>query len=178
MNPGLGAWGWLIEQDGKTLVSEFDCTKDQQPMTNNEAEYIALISALQHVKVTVEPSEIDRIVVKGDSQLVIRQMTGEYAVKAPNLHVLYAKVCQMVNDIGIPIEFEWVPREQNEKADALSLLGLRKVEEQVIRDTTSWSWKRHTATPAQRNFLKNLGFDCPVWLGKRAASKKIDELRG
>jgi len=80
--------------------------------SNNIAEYQALIFLLRHLHELEgkgRPKNAYRIC--GDSQLVIRQMRGEYRVTKPHLVQLHAEASRLCSDLDV--EFEWVPREKN-----------------------------------------------------------------
>jgi len=84
--------------------------------TNNVAEYTAAIRALEWL--SGQGYEGD-VVVQGDSQLVVRQMTGEYRVEAEHLVPYHT----WLNELGRrfrSVKYEWVAREENERADELS----------------------------------------------------------
>src|SRR5439155_21758774 len=82
-NPGPAGIGVVLRaQDGTTLAT---LGKFIGRATNNAAEYQALILALQQAK----KLGAKKIIVRGDSELVIRQMRGEYRVKHPDLKPLY-----------------------------------------------------------------------------------------
>ena len=66
---------------------------------------------------------IKQVVVRADSELVIRQVTGRYKVKSPGLLPLYQKVLELSGRFD-RISFEHVPREQNKRADALANMAL------------------------------------------------------
>src|SRR5581483_11485744 len=82
--------------------------------TNNIAEYRALIHALDVVldKDAVE----DDLVIAGDSQLVIRQLTGQYGIHSPQLQKLHGEVQERLWHIkfwhSVKVAFRWVPREE------------------------------------------------------------------
>jgi ribonuclease HI len=83
--------------------------------TNNTAEYAALLALLEHVA----PLRPDSLTIRSDSELLIRQMRGEYRVKDPKLQVLHAAARRLL--AGLPhVVFEHVPREANRAADALA----------------------------------------------------------
>jgi ribonuclease HI len=75
--------------------------------------------------------------VEGDSQLVIRQMNGEYEVRAEHLKAYHDWLAQLARSFP-KVEFRWVPREENAMADALSK---RAVEEAWV------DAKRHRPAP-------------------------------
>jgi ribonuclease HI len=83
--------------------------------TNNVAEYAALLALLEHAA----PLRPARLTVRSDSQLLIRQMRGEYKVKDARLKLLHAAGKRLAAGFAA-IAFEHVPREQNRDADALA----------------------------------------------------------
>lgn len=82
--------------------------------TNNEAEYRALLGGLEMAL----DMGVRRIEVRTDSELVARQVNGEYAVKKSNLKPLHRRAMELLGDFD-----EWrvvsIPREENQEADAL-----------------------------------------------------------
>ncbi|XP_062102879.1 uncharacterized protein LOC133813860 [Humulus lupulus] len=90
----------------------------EQSTTNNEAEYEALIYALELAR----EMGIQRLNVRGDSQLMIEQVAGNFDTKAPHLTSLLQKVTDLRSHFR-QFELIQVPREQNQKADALAKLA-------------------------------------------------------
>ena len=110
-NPGPAAVGAVIIQKGKEIsrLSEAIGTA-----TNNEAEYLALIAALEETRHLGATS----VHVKMDSELMIRQLLKKYKVKSQTLRPLYEKVVNLLReyrDVGL----EKIPREKNALADGL-----------------------------------------------------------
>lgn len=87
--------------------------------TNNQAEYTGLVIGLRK---SVELG-ITHLLVRGDSQLVIKQMKGEYKVKSESLKTLYLEAIELTNKIEL-VQFEHVYRNMNKRADELSNIGL------------------------------------------------------
>ncbi|MBI2079637.1 ribonuclease HI family protein [Candidatus Micrarchaeota archaeon] len=112
-NPGKMGIGAVIQKDGKTIN---EVSKFIGQGTNNIAEYEAVIKALEGVK-DVE----GEILVRSDSQLLVRQLNNEYKVKMPHLKKLKAQVDSLI--LNKKIRFEHIPREENERADYLSKKG-------------------------------------------------------
>ncbi len=80
--------------------------------SNNIAEYRALILLLERLTDLVrERGRGDRYTVSGDSQLVVRQMQGRYAVREPHLMPLHAEAAGLAS--RLPIAFRWIPRDRN-----------------------------------------------------------------
>lgn len=132
-NPGgYACWAWLAKgPEGKTIRTAFGCLGSGQGMSNNLAEYEAVLQALRHTVDRVGPLVERSLSVRlhADSQLAIRQITGEYRVNAPHLIALCAEARTLAGQIrqaGVPIEFQWIPRELNEEADALSRQAYRE----------------------------------------------------
>ncbi len=112
-NPGkAGSAAVLYEGEKEVAVS----SKYIGPRkTNNEAEYMGLIIGL----ILCIQLRIKRVKIYGDSQLVIKQMTGEYAVKNERLKVLYEDVRKLLANFE-NVTFEHVRREKNARADQLA----------------------------------------------------------
>jgi len=80
--------------------------------SNNIAEYQALILLLRHLHELERKAESrNAYLICGDSQLVIRQMRGEYRVTKPHLAQLHSEASRLHS--GLDVEFQWVPREKN-----------------------------------------------------------------
>jgi ribonuclease HI len=112
-NPGpAGAGVILLDQQGRPIL---ELNRFLGKATNNEAEYQALIAGLE----AAEKLEITRLRIFLDSELVVRQLRGEYRVRNPRLQPLFDKVAsrlQRLSGYGIM----HVPRERNERADRLA----------------------------------------------------------
>lgn len=116
-NPGPAGYGvYIVDALGNVLSEQHGSLGTA---TNNIAEYHGLIAALQWA---VE-HDVKQITVKGDSQLIVEQMRGNYKVKNEGLKPLYLQARMLVMQIG-DVRFEHVPREQNKDADRLSNIGM------------------------------------------------------
>jgi ribonuclease HI len=113
-NPGAAAYAYTIEQDGRDDVAEADCIGR---MTNNQAEYTALIKALEHALEDVGANF--QVVVHSDSELMVKQMNGEYRVKDADLRPLYEKARALSDRFQGGVQLVHVRRSQNTRADAL-----------------------------------------------------------
>ncbi len=117
-NPGPAGAGALVKDEEGTqvvTVSEF-----LGNTTNNIAEYTALLRALEGlVSLLGEASGGAFVEARLDSQLVVRQMNGEYKIKHPNIVPLAAKVKEVVRSFK-SVSFTHVYREDNKEADALA----------------------------------------------------------
>ena len=112
-NPGPAAIGVVIEDgEGRTV---YEASRALGVKTNNEAEYLALIAALEYLReVRAKEAEICM-----DSELVVRQINGEYKVKEPRLQSLYARVTMLLNMVP-KHKIRHVRRADNARADELA----------------------------------------------------------
>ena len=115
-NPGDASIGVSISLDGKEIHT---ISRKIGIATNNEAEYQALIDALNYC---IENS-IKEIEVFLDSNLVVEQVNKNFKVKAGNLKVLNSQVENMIKEFEY-IEFKHVYREENKRADQLANMAL------------------------------------------------------
>lgn len=112
-NPGPAGFGVHLADDAGQQVAGLYGYLGHT--TNNVAEYAALLALLEHAA-ALTPS---RLTVRSDSQLLIRQMLGEYRVKDARLKMLHAAAARLAAGFA-SIRFEHVPREENRDADALA----------------------------------------------------------
>ena len=117
-NPGPSGIGVVIEdrETGETLEEHH---RYLGVTTNNQAEYQAVILALQRC-VALEATSVE---VLADSELLIRQANGEYRVKNPELQVRFREMRELVVKIG-RVTFKHVYREANTQADTLANLAM------------------------------------------------------
>ncbi len=111
-NPGPAAYGYVLEaEDGTVLAAKGERIG---VATNNVAEYRALIAGLEKA---LELS-VPEIEVVSDSELLVKQMTGEYRVKNAALQDLSIQASRLARQIG-KVSYTAVRREHNELADRL-----------------------------------------------------------
>lgn len=89
--------------------------------TNNQAEYTALCKALE----IAAQFDVKSVRVSSDSQLMVRQLTGEYRVKHANMKPLYERAKQLAGKFE-KIEFVHISRNLNKLADKLSKIGMNQ----------------------------------------------------
>ena len=120
-NPGPAAYGYVLEaEDGTVLDARGEAIG---VATNNVAEYRALVAGLEKaVELGVRDVE-----VVSDSELLVKQMRGEYKVKHEGLKPLVARARLLAMELD-RVEFEHVRRELNKDADRLSNLGMDEAE--------------------------------------------------
>lgn len=110
--------GWVIYKSDGTWLAHHSVAYGQIPDGSaNFSEYGAVCSALMYLirnKLTSEP-----LIVHSDSQLVMRQLSGEYSTHNPRLLKL-RDFCRGLAKKFPAVEYVWIRREQNKMADALS----------------------------------------------------------
>jgi ribonuclease HI len=110
-NPGRAGYGVRIECDGEIV----ELKEALGVTTNNVAEYRGLLAALAWAAA----HGVSRFIVRSDSELLVKQMRGEYRVKNEGLKPLSAGARRLIAEIG-DVRFEHVRREQNKDADRLA----------------------------------------------------------
>lgn len=111
-NPGPAGYGVRVERDDGTII---DLKESLGMATNNVAEYHGLLAALRWAVA----HGIRTLHIRSDSELLVRQMKGEYRVKHPGLQPLYEEARSLTRHIG-RVTFEHVRRELNKDADRLA----------------------------------------------------------
>jgi len=111
-NPGPAAYGFVLEaEDGTVLAAEGVAIG---VATNNVAEYSGLVAGLRRALELQLPS----VEVVSDSELMVKQMRGEYRVKNAALRSLFVEANDLARKVG-SVEYRHVMRAQNELADQL-----------------------------------------------------------
>ena len=117
-NPGPAGIGATIKNEDGTLIASISQTIGIA--TNNQAEYRAIIAALEEA-IRLGAQQVDICL---DSQLVVRQIRGEYRVKNRALKPLHQRVKQLQSRLqGFNIRY--IPRQQNKEADKLANIALK-----------------------------------------------------
>ena len=125
-NPGKAAIGVvIIDKMGKPLLEHGECIG---VTTNNVAEYTALITAL----ILARKFTTKRVTCYADSELLVRQLTGVYAVKAAHLKELFAKVREYEKNFSF-VKYVHVPREH---------AGITRADV-LVNDTLDMSIRKH-----------------------------------
>ena len=109
-NPGPSAIGYIVETDDWTEEGSDHIGES----TNNRAEYHALIRGLE----VASEKECTDVKTRGDSELVVKQVRGEYGVNKPKLRPLHERVQKLADEFE-QFEIQYIPREKNREADAL-----------------------------------------------------------
>ena len=111
-NPGPAAFGYVLETDDGTVLD----ARGQRigVATNNVAEYRALVAGLE----AALARGVTELEVVSDSELLVKQMRGEYKVKNPALRALNDEASRLARELG-DVTYTAVRREHNELADRL-----------------------------------------------------------
>lgn len=112
-NPGPAAIGYVVLTGEGGIVAEG--SERIGTATNNRAEYAALVRALE----VAADHGFDEVHVRGDSELIVRQVNGEYDVNDPDLRERRVRVHELLREFA-DWTIEHVPREINERADDLA----------------------------------------------------------
>ena len=121
-NPGgVATYGFVVKKDGKKVHEGHGLagTPKTPQATNNVAEYTGLIKALEWFLAQKTPGPL---IVRGDSDLILKQVQGLYKVKSGLLAPLHGRVKELLEDLP-DVTFEWIPRERNADADRLTNLA-------------------------------------------------------
>ena len=119
VNPGgTATYGYVIRNDaGRDVARKYGVVGKGPGMSNNVAEYAALSEALRFLisaKMTRLPIEI-----RSDSRLLVNQMKGEWKFHKGLYTQKFREAKVLVTEFD-RVKFKWIPREENEEADALS----------------------------------------------------------
>ena len=115
-NPGPSAYAVVIAPPGGSVVEEADTLGET---TNNVAEYTALVRALERC----EQLQLKNLLIHCDSELIVKQMNGQYQVKNADLKALYDDAQVLLKHFD-KVTITHVRREQNKRADQLCNLAL------------------------------------------------------
>jgi probable phosphoglycerate mutase len=131
-NPGPASYAVILR--GPDGGVRFEVGKYIGRATNNVAEYYGLITVLDYAT----SQRIDRLLVRSDSELLVRQMQGRYKFKSAALRPLYERARKAANSFSY-FAIEHVPREQNREADELANIALDRTDSRgakVTREAT------------------------------------------
>lgn len=151
-NPGAAAYAVVIERPGQPDYEEADCLGET---TNNVAEYTALLTALERAQ------ELGgrNLTIFSDSELMVKQINGEYRVKNEDLKALHAEATALIKGFD-RVTLRHVRRDQNSRADALCNAAL---DGQPLRPAVD----KAPPPPAGKGELRDRVLDC---LRRAAAS--------
>jgi ribonuclease HI len=117
-NPGPAAIGIIICNEKDQKIKEY--SEFLGKLTNNEAEYLAVIFALNKIKQLFGKKIAQRqeLEIRSDSQLLTKQLSGQYKILDPKIQELFLKVWNLRLDFK-KVKFRLISREKNKEADKL-----------------------------------------------------------
>ena len=125
-NPGHAGIGVVVQIGDKV----HEIAKYIGEKTNNQAEYTAVVEALEWIKDNQENRDNQEIEFFLDSQLVVEQLNGNYKMKNEGLMPLYNKARELVMELGGRVSFTHVTRDKNTEAD---ILVNKAIDEEMIK---------------------------------------------
>lgn len=126
-NPGKAAIGILIndENDSELIAYKEYIGK----ATNNVAEYKAFLKSLELIKTF--NGNVDKVEFFADSELMVKQLNGQYKVKDAKLNVLYNETRNLLSHLNIMHTITYIPRTENKIADKLANEAIKDVNSQL-----------------------------------------------
>ncbi|HSO64528.1 MAG TPA: reverse transcriptase-like protein [Ornithinibacter sp.] len=122
-NPGIAGYGALV-RDTETGALLAERAEPLGTASNNVAEYRGLIAGLE-AAAAIDPAAV--VLARLDSKLVVEQMSGRWKIKHEDMKRLALQARDVAADIlraGGAVRYEWIPREENKDADALSNVAM------------------------------------------------------
>ena len=118
-NPGRAAIGVVFCNENEQIIKKFGEYLGDN-LTNNDAEYQAIIFALKKFKsvfgkAIAETSDVE---FRADSELVVKQLNGEYRLTDPKIQQFFIEIWNLKFDFQ-SVKFKHIPREKNKEADKL-----------------------------------------------------------
>jgi len=127
-NPGPGGLGVAVcNQEGRVIKRY---SHYLGVVTNNQAEYQAVIFALKKIKLLLGKKKAKQaeVEIRADSQLIVRQLNAEYKVLDSKIQPLFLMVWNSKFDFK-KVVFKFIPREENKEADSLANQAMKKQKE-------------------------------------------------
>lgn len=177
-NPGgVPTYGFVVYQDGE-LVGE-GCGVADEPFgykaTVNVAEYSGLIHLLEYLLAQGWGEE--KIKIRGDSQLIIRQMNGIYACRDPKLVPMRKHAAGLTRSFKW-LMLEWIRRGENKEADRMAHRAYVEYMDENPGARKQVKLLGHPfVTEKQKALLEKLGVRCGNYISRARASRLIREAR-
>ena len=133
-NPGKAAIGVVFCNEKEQVIKKFGEYLGDN-LTNNDAEYNAIIFALKKFKAVFGKAiaQTSDVELRSDSELVVKQLNGEYRLSDPKIQQLFIEIWNLKFDFK-SVKFKHIPREKNREADKLvnEALDSRGANQQLI----------------------------------------------
>lgn len=128
-NPGPAAIGVVFYNEKNQIIKEY--SEFLGMATNNEAEYQAVIFALKKFKSLFgkQLAKNTDIEIRADSELLVKQLNGEYKILEKNIQLLFIEIWNLKLDFR-KVKFRFIKRENNKEADKLVNQALDSYEKQ------------------------------------------------
>jgi ribonuclease HI len=117
-NPGESGIGLLLKDEKGNVI--FEGSGYIGTATNNVAEYMALLTCVKKAR----SLECHRLIVYSDSELMVKQMKGEYRVKDKGLLEYFLQIKELLSQSPFTFEINHIEREKNKQADQLANIGI------------------------------------------------------
>lgn len=153
-NPGPAGIGVVLTAADETPI--FTLGRFVGRCTNNVAEYTALITGLEEAK----KLGVRKLIIRGDSELIIKQMRGEYRVKHPDMKVLYDKAMSLASQFE-EVKITHNLRHHNELADKLANAAMDRKADVTDVDHLPTNSADHVDAPAAVAPKSGDRFACP-----------------
>lgn len=115
----IACYGWVLHSPESIIVKSGYGLLEDPEVSNNIAEYQALIKALEFL-FHKSKIKISHLVILGDSMLVVQQVCGNWKCNKPYLYKLKNLISTLLSQICSSWEIKWIPRHENKDADELS----------------------------------------------------------
>ncbi len=118
-NPGKAALGVVFYNEKEQVIKKYGEYLGDN-LTNNEAEYSAVIFALKKFKALFGKAvaEISEVEIRSDSELLVKQMNGEYKLLDEKIQKFFIEIWNLKMDFK-RVKFKTIPRERNREADKI-----------------------------------------------------------
>ena len=118
-NPGKAAIGVVFCNEQEQIIKKFGEYLGDN-LTNNDAEYQAIIFALKKFKAVFGKAiaQTSDVEIRADSELVVKQLNGDYRLSEPKIQQFFIEIWNLKFDFE-SVKFKHIPREKNKEADAL-----------------------------------------------------------
>lgn len=166
-NPGPAAYAVVLRRPTGELAAQIHKTLGRA--TNNVAEYYALIAALDYA----HAHRIEKLRVRSDSELLVRQMQGRYRVKSASLRQLHERAGKLAASLTF-FAIEHVPREANREADALANAALDSTARRSATSAQPRVSTRPTGGEARKPKSEDRRIRARYWHGALHPAEPID----
>lgn len=131
-NPGVAGAGAVLSDNKGNKLKE--ASKPLGVMPNNEAEYHGLLLGLELAKKTIGKEKVKTVEIEArlDSELVVRQLNGQYQIKEERLQKLFMQIHNARVETFRHLTFTHIPRAQNKRADELANQAMDEAGKKVL----------------------------------------------